>query len=92
MLTNGSAKLGSHCSGKHEIHTTTSDSSVGGKSTNGEDCEAKECVGDEEDCCRLKESSIAHDVADPQEEDGGEHGEGDGGKDALDHAKPLPLL
>ena len=40
----------------------------------------------------LEESGVANDVADPQEEDGGEHGQGDRGQDSLDNTKPFPLL
>ena len=69
LPTNGAAKLWSHCSGEHEIDAATSDGTIGGKGTDGEDSEAKEGVGDEEYAGRLEESSVAHNVADPQEEE-----------------------
>ena len=40
----------------------------------------------------LEEAGVANDVADPQEEDGGEHGQGDRGQDSLDNTKPFSLL
>ena len=89
LPTDGAAKLWSHCSGEHEIDAATSDGTIGGKGTDGEDSEAKEGVGDEEYAGRLEESSVAHNVADPQEENGGEHGKGDWSKNTFDHAEPF---
>ena len=90
--TYGTTELGPHGPGEHEVHPTALHRPVGGEGADGEHGEAQEGVGEEEDGGGLHEAGVAHNVANPQEEDGGEHGEGDRGQDALHSSQTIRPL
>ena len=61
-------------------------------STDREDGGHEDCVGNGELQDRLQHPGVPHNVADPEEEQGGEHGQGDGGEHALDGSQRSLLI
>ena len=62
-------------------------SSIGSYSAYWHNCGYKDDVGDHKQQNGLQVAGVANDVAHPEEEQRGEHGEGHGGEDTLDCAE-----
>ena len=81
------SNLRPHCTGQHEVDSTSLHCTISGDCTDGEDSGDQDDVGNGEQEDSLQQASIANNVPHPEEEQGGEHGQGDWSKDTLDSAK-----
>ena len=85
----GAAELWPHGAGQHEVHSARLDGAVGGDGADGEDGGHEDGVGQAVEEDGLQQPRVTHHVAHAEEEEGGEHGEGDRGEHALDSAQGL---
>ena len=87
IITYCSTQFGPQSAADHEVDASTLHRPVGGHGADRANGQAEDEVGQHELQDGLGHSGVAHDVTHSQEEQGAEHGQGDGGEDAFEGAQ-----